>query len=75
MKKYSPVNKCIAHDQRFYMIYDYLLNNPDIGSLITTDAKDVSFFNGPFKVMAEIGDYFYTNYDIPFVSHIGRFHG
>ena len=71
--KYSPVNKRIAHDQRFYMIYDYLLNNPDIGNLVTTDAKDVYFFNDPFKIMAEIGDYFYTSYDIPFVQHVGRF--
>ena len=71
--KYSPVNERIAHDQRFYMIYDYLLNNPDIGNLVTTDIKDVAFFNDPFKVVATIGDYFYTSYDIPFVQHIGRF--
>ena len=71
--KYSPVNKRIANDQRFYMIYDYLLNNPDIGNLVTTDISDNVFLNDPFKVMATIGDYFYTSYDIPFVQHVGRF--
>ena len=71
--KYSPVNKRIAHDQRFYMIYNYLLNNPDIGNLVTTDISDNVFFNDPFKVMAEIGDYFYTSYDIPYVQYVGKF--
>ena len=71
--KYSPVNKRIAHDQRFYMIYDYLLNNPDIGNLVTTDISDNVFHNDPFKVMAEIGDYFYTGYDIPYAQYVGKF--
>ena len=71
--KYSPVNERIAHDQRFYMIYDYLLNNPDVDNLVIADIRDVAFFNDPFKVMAKIGDYFFTSFDIPFVQHIGRF--
>ena len=71
--KYSPVNERIAHDQRFYMIYDYLLNNPDIGNLVTTDVRDVVFYNDPFKVMAEIGDYFFTSYDVPYAQYVGKF--
>ena len=71
--KYSPVNERVAHDQRFYMIYDYLLNNPDIGNLVTTDVRDVVFRNDPFKVMATIGDYFYTSYDLPYAQYVGKF--
>ena len=71
--EYSPVNERIAHDQRFYMIYDYLLNNPDIGNLVTTDLRDVVFRNDPFKVMATIGDYFYTSYDLPYAQYVGKF--
>ena len=70
---YSPVNERIAHDQRFYMIYDYLLNNPDIDNLVTTDIRDVVFRNDPFKVMATIGDYFYSSYDLPYAQYVGKF--
>ena len=45
--KYFPVNKRIAHDQRFYMIYDYLLKNPDISNFVTADLRDVVFLR-PF---------------------------
>ena len=41
--KYFPVNKRIAHNQRFYMIYDYLLKNPDISNFFTADLRDVVF--------------------------------
>ena len=71
--KYSPVNNRIAHDQRMYMLYDYLLNNPDIGNLVTGDIHDVVFDNDPFKIMAKLGDYYYTSYDIPFIQYIGVF--
>ena len=70
--KYSPVNKRIAHDQRYYMIYDYLMKNPDIGNLVITDVRDVVFRNDPFKVMAEIGDYLYVSYNRPFSKYVGR---
>ena len=30
LAKYSPVNERISHDQRFYMLYDYLLKHPEI---------------------------------------------
>ena len=29
-----------------------------IGNLVTTDVRDVVFYNDPFKAMAEIGDYY-----------------
>lgn len=63
--KYPRANDRIAHDQRMYMFYDYLLKHPDIGNLIITDIKDVVFPGNPFKVMKQIGDYFYTSLDIP----------
>ena len=65
---FKPVNKRIAHDQRFYMLYKYLLDNPDIDNMVTTDIRDVAFYADPFKVMKEIGDYIYTGYDIPYYS-------
>ena len=68
--KYSPVNKRIAHDQRFYMIYDYLLKNPDISNFVTADLKDVVFYSDPFKIMNEIGDYFYVSYDVPIQQYL-----
>ena len=71
--RHSAVNERIAHDQRFYMIYEYLLNNPDIGNLVTGDSKDVVFDNDPFKIMAKLGDYYYTSYDIPFTQYVGVF--
>ena len=72
--RHSPVNERIAHDQRFYMIYDYLLNNPDIGNMVTGDSKDVVFDNDPFKIMAKLGDYFYTGFDIPYARRIEEFY-
>ena len=70
--RHLPVNERIAHDQRFYTIYDYLLNNPDIGNLVTGDIRDVAFDDDPFKVMAKVGDHFYTGYDIPFTHQVGK---
>ena len=64
----DPVNTRIAHDQRIYLLYDYLLDNPDIEYLVTTDIRDVAFYADPFKAMKEIGDYIYTGYDIPYYS-------
>ena len=68
--KYSPVNKRTAHDQRFYMTYDYLLKSPDISNFVTADLRDVVFYSDPFKIMDEIGDYFYVGYDIPFRQYL-----
>ena len=64
----DPVNKRIAHDQRIYLLYDYLLDNPDIEYLVTTDIHDVAFYADPFEAMKEIGDYIYTSYDVPYYS-------
>ena len=68
--RHSAVNERIAHDQRFYMIYEYLFNNPDIGNLVTGDSKDVVFDNDPFEIMAKLGDYFYSGFDIPYARRI-----
>ena len=68
--RHPAVNERIAHDQRFYMIYEYLLNNPDIGNMVTADSKDVVFDNDPFKIMAKLGDYFYIGFDIPYARRI-----
>uniref|UniRef100_A0A1X7SIF8 Uncharacterized protein n=1 Tax=Amphimedon queenslandica TaxID=400682 RepID=A0A1X7SIF8_AMPQE len=67
-KHEDTVNTRIAHDQRLYLLYNYLLDNPDVGYIVTTDIRDVAFYADPFKVMKEIGDYVYTGYDIPFYS-------
>ena len=64
----DPVNMRIAHDQRIYLLYDYLLDNPDIEYLVTTDIRDVAFYADPFKAMKEIGDYIYIGYDVPYYS-------
>uniref|UniRef100_A0A1X7SXM1 Uncharacterized protein n=1 Tax=Amphimedon queenslandica TaxID=400682 RepID=A0A1X7SXM1_AMPQE len=65
-KHEDPVNMRIVHDQRMYLLYDYLLNNPDVGYLVTSDIRDVDFYADPFKVMKEIGDYIYAGYDVAF---------
>ena len=52
------------------MLYDYLLNNPDIGNLVTGDIHDVVFDNDLFEIMAKLGDYYYTSYDIPLIYSI-----
>ena len=64
----DPVNTRIVHDQRIYLLYDYLLDNPDIEYLVTTDIRDVAFYANPFKAMKEIGDYIYAGYDVPYYS-------
>ncbi|XP_019862239.1 PREDICTED: uncharacterized protein LOC109590805 [Amphimedon queenslandica] len=48
-KHEDPVNMRISHDQRLYLLYDYLLDNPDINYLVISDIRDVSFFADPFQ--------------------------
>ena len=53
-----------ATDARYYILYDYLLTQPEIRFVIATDVKDVNFLNDPFKVIAAIGSqYLYVGYD------------
>lgn len=58
------VNKKAATDQRFYILYDYLLNHTNINRILFTDQRDVMFLTDPFKVMTGIGnDYIYVGHD------------
>uniref|UniRef100_A0A1X7U959 Uncharacterized protein n=1 Tax=Amphimedon queenslandica TaxID=400682 RepID=A0A1X7U959_AMPQE len=65
-KHEDPVNMSIVHDQKMYLLYDYLLDNPSVGYLVTSDIRDVAFYADPFKAMKEIGDYIYAGYYVAF---------
>ena len=71
--QYSLVNKRIAHDQRFYMFYDYLLTHPEIKYFIVNDLRDCETIQDPVKIMTAIGDYFFAGQDIAFYPDIGTF--
>ena len=70
--KVKPLNKRIAHDQRFYMTYDYLLAHPEVKYLVMTDIRDCIFPNDPIKTMSVLGDYFFIDNDIPFFRSVSE---
>ena len=58
------VNTKAATDQRFYILYEYLLNHSEINRIVFTDQRDVRFLNDPFKIMDGIGnDLLYVGHD------------
>ena len=54
------------NDQRYYFLYDYLREHPEVRKALLADIRDVEFRNDPFMVMDEIGDYLYVGIDSPF---------
>ena len=54
--KADCVNTKAATDQRFYILYKYLLNHPEINRIVFTDQRDVRFLNDPFHIMNGIGN-------------------
>ena len=62
----KAVNSRPANDQRFYYIYDYILNHPEINLLVTTDIRDANFPNNPMKIMSQLGDWFFVGLDMPY---------
>ena len=73
LAKYQPPNQQQAHNQRFYVLYDYLLNHPEINYFIINDIRDTETVQDPMKIMSAIGDYFFAAPDIPFYNEIGIF--
>ena len=73
LAKYQPPNMQQAHNQRFYVLYDYLLNHPEINYFIVNDIRDTETVQDPMKIMSAIGDYFFAAPDIPFYNEIGIF--
>ena len=53
------------NDKRFYLYYDYLIDNPLIDHVLMTDMRDVQFFNDPFEMMEVMGDQLYVGLDLP----------
>ena len=65
--KINGLNGRSKNDARFYILYDYLLNHPEIRSIILQDIKDGIFpGNNPFNVMDVIGDVLYVGKDRSF---------
>lgn len=62
----SPLNRRILHDQRLYMMYEYLLEHWEIQYLVLTDIKDCVFPGNPVKTMSLVGDYLFIDNDSPF---------
>ena len=54
------------NDARFYIMYEYLLDHPEVDQIILQDLRDGIFYLDPFKVMTLIGDFFYSGMDISF---------
>ena len=54
------------NDARFYIIYEYLLDHPEVDGIILQDLRDGIFYEDPFVVMELLGDYFFSGMDFPF---------
>ena len=54
------------NDGRFYVLYDYLLEHPEINWFVLQDIRDGTFHADPFKVMSVIGDVLYVGLDKSF---------
>ena len=54
------------NDARFYIMYEYLLDHPEIDGIVLQDLRDGVFYEDPFKVMGLLGDYFFNGVDYPF---------
>ncbi|XP_019851339.1 PREDICTED: uncharacterized protein LOC109581555 [Amphimedon queenslandica] len=54
--KADCVNTKAATDQRFYILYEYLLTHPEIKRIVFTDQRDVRFLNDPFHIMNGISN-------------------
>ena len=61
----SDISGRTPNDKRFYLYYDYLLENLAVDHVIMTDMRDVQFFNDPFKMMKVMGDQLYVGLDLP----------
>ena len=61
------------NDGRFFIMYEYMLNNPNIGSIVLQDLRDGIFLLDPFKVMSTMGDTrLYLGVDIPFFTRMRK---
>ena len=64
--KINNLNGRSKNDARFYILYNYLLNNPQIRSILLQDLRDGTFPGNPFKVMNAIGEVLYVGVDRSF---------
>ena len=61
------------NDGRYFIMYEYMLNNPNIGNIILQDLRDGIFLLDPFKVMSTMGDtHLYLGVDIPFFTRMRK---
>ena len=55
------------NDARYYLMQNYLVNNPEIERSFITDARDVQLWSNPFHLMDKLGnDMLYIGQDTPF---------
>ena len=64
--KIKGLNGRSMNDGRFYILYDYLLNHPEVRSIALQDIRDGIFVGNPFNVMDAIGDVLYMGMDRSF---------
>ncbi len=65
VKVKRPVDRS-PNDGRSYVLYDYLLEHPEINWFVLQDIRDGTFHADPFKVMSVIGDVLYVGLDKSF---------
>ena len=59
-------HKRTINDARFYIMYEYLLENPEVEMVILQDLRDGIYLEDPFKVMKLMGDFLYAGMDVSF---------
>ena len=67
VKVTTPTDRS-PNDGRFYILYDYLLEHPEINWFVLQDIRDGTFHADPFKIMSVIGDVLYVGIDKAFYS-------
>ena len=67
--KVKSRNRKSPNDQRFYFVYEYLLQHNDVNMVMVNDIKDIEFLTNPALIMKAIGDYFYVGKDTGFILY------
>ena len=73
VKVKTPPNRS-PNDGRFYVLYDCLLEHPEINWFVLQDIRDGTFHADPFKVMSVIGDVLYVGMDKSFHTSAYEYH-
>ncbi len=64
--------KKTINDARFFIMYDYLKEHPEIDRIILQDLRDGIYLTDPFEVMELAGDYVYVGEDMPFYEEFHK---